>query len=523
MLDRRIIGCPINQLFKEFTLFPFLMAKVRVKHRLDQDSMNYFVKTRAFFILFFSLILSTLTNLGWCGVLPSQSTVIAEFDVSSSSTNVFSTPIAWFNGAIYTVLVEDPSGSNNGINLRTVIKKGVIDNKGNWKWTTKVIEERTLEDKYHTQPSVGIDESGYIHVAYNMHNMPWQYKVSKEPEDISEFKFLGDLLTLEELSIVKHQNRTPFPQIGSAAIPGTQITYPAFFNDRKGNLYVTYRFATRPKRNWVERGFAGGVGRYNKENKEWQNLGGTILITTDDADLPEGIKEVKIPTFAISKGWSAYLIMLFFDQHNGMHLSWTWREGGAGSDCSHPSYAFSPDQGASFYRANGTKYKLPIGVADADVVSAQDQIEKFYAPTCLAFDPLSQPHVLLNPIGAGRFFKVYNNSENIWKTSSKSPFGATKIFIDDNGTSWAFATGLRVFERRNNLSKWKEIFSKSDNFGYPKIKPVPEERGFLVHCHHTDGNKVRIYWIKTPNMVFLNDGMFSSPMKPLNLRLNPSF
>lgn len=169
------------------------------------------------------------------------------FPVSPSNVNSFATPLAYYQGSIYVVSVEPPLSNNNGVNLRTVIRKG-SERQGRWQWESAVIDEATLDDMYHTQASIAIDKEGYLHVVYNMHNMPWQYVVSKKPGDITSFDFKGDKISLAEKSTVKHLNKTPFPSIGTAAIPGNQITYPAFFYDRQGEIYLTYRFATKPKR-----------------------------------------------------------------------------------------------------------------------------------------------------------------------------------------------------------------------------------------------------------------------------------
>ena len=140
-------------------------------------------------------------------VLPIHSTIIKDFETDPSIVNVFSTPITFFGNSIFTVRVEPPQGESNQINLRTVISKGIIGPNGQWKWTSYTIENRTLEDKYHTQPSLIVDKKGYIHVAYNMHNMPWQYSISKKPEDISEFVFKGEFIDYDTLRKVKHENK----------------------------------------------------------------------------------------------------------------------------------------------------------------------------------------------------------------------------------------------------------------------------------------------------------------------------
>ncbi|MEQ1784515.1 MAG: BNR-4 repeat-containing protein, partial [Hyphomonadaceae bacterium] len=106
--------------------------------------------------------------------------------------NVFAMPIDVSGNALVTAHVEPSAGQGrDGVNLRTVVRLGVKSADGTWRWTTQLIEARTLLDPWHTQASVAFDKRGHVHIAYNMHNMPWQYVVSKRPYDIGEFAFKG--------------------------------------------------------------------------------------------------------------------------------------------------------------------------------------------------------------------------------------------------------------------------------------------------------------------------------------------
>ncbi len=442
------------------------------------------------------LNLSIVTSCKSASSITEIETVLPPIRVASSSINVFSTPTAWFKGDLYTINVEPPEGINTKLNLRTVVRKGIQNSNGNWVWSSKLVEGRTLEDRYHTQASIAVDRSGYIHVAYNMHNMPWQYAVSKKAEDISEFEFKGKPITDDELYIVKIQNRTPFPDIGQTAIPGTQITYPAFFYDRNRDVYVTYRFAIRPKRSWNERGFAGGIAKYDIITKKWLPIGGAMQITSADADLPSGRNEFTVTPFAFQKDWSVYLIRLFFDKNNRMHLSWTWRTGGAGPNCTHPSYAFSSYPYTDFFGTDGSCYQLPIRVECVENVAKFFDNKEYYAPTSLAVDRSGQPWIVLNPIGGHRCLVHYDSLKNGWSDPEAMPFGATEIYIDKRGTQWAFSSGICIFQRNlQTYWKWEKVYCEK-GYGYPKILPVPQDESLFIHTQSSDGKRVKILKVK---------------------------
>lgn len=176
-----------------------------------------------------------------------QVSVLPTFDVAPSNINSFNTPVAYWQGDVYTANVE-PGMGMPGIHLKTVVRKCALGNAASCTWESKVVDDATLDDMYHTQPSIAVDRAGYVHVAYNMHHMPWQYSVSTRPGDISTFNFMGEPITSAQKALVKLANQTPFFSIGKAAIAGNQITYPAFYYDQNRDLYVTYRYSP-PARN----------------------------------------------------------------------------------------------------------------------------------------------------------------------------------------------------------------------------------------------------------------------------------
>lgn len=422
--------------------------------------------------------------------------------------NVFATPIAWYKDSIYVINVEPSVGPSDKMNLNTVIRKGTIKDGGRWEWTKKVIEDRTLEDRYHTQPSLAIDKNGYIHVAYNMHNMPWQYTVSEKPGEISSFIFKGEVVTDAQLHEVKIENKTNFAYLGTAAIPGTQITYPAFFTDRNGEIYVTYRFATRPKQSWSNRGFAGGIAKYDVDKKKWEPVGGELKITSEDALYPDEYRDQKyiVHPFAYEDKWSVYLINLHFDHDNNMHLTWTWREGGAGSDCSHPTYAYAAHNSVSFKKSDGSGYDLPVSFADADVIMYEGSTEKYYSSTSLSTDPDGNPYVILNPIGSFRVLVTYDRAKERWATPEKTPWGATALHVGTTGQQWAFASGINVFHRENAGEEWVQVLS-GEGFGWPKITYVKGLQGFLIHALSKDCKNCKLIWLRAEDSIKTPSGL----------------
>lgn len=387
----------------------------------------------------------------------------SDIPVSPRAVNLSSTPIALCGERMVVVTVEEAE-TPNASRLPTVAHLGQPDADGNWQWRRTVIEPRTSPDTYHTQPSVGVDKRGYVHIAYNMHNMPWQYMVSREPCSISDFEFRGEVLTDEDLHTVFEENRTPFPSVGRAAIPGNQITYPVFTVDRRGDLYVSFRFAVRPARPWLERGFGAGIARYDVDSRTWHSIAGAVPLAREDA-ITEAGRTQSLP-FAWQPGWTAYYPRLWFDAANGMHVVWTWREKEAGIDTKRPSYAYRAGAG-EFRRADGSIYQLPILHQDAGAIDIPNQ-DTFFSGVAITTNCRGEPLAVVQPVDSTRLLAWFDKQDRRWRTAA-SPHGASSVLCENNGDCWAYASGPRILRRQCGETSWRMTY---EGQGYCDPKPL---------------------------------------------------
>lgn len=411
-------------------------------------------------------------------------TNIDKFDVHPSNKNVFSTPLAFKDGNLFVVNIES-AGSDEKIGLETFIRHYKEREDGAFVLHGKaLIEPGTLNDPYHTQPSVGIDENGYVHVAYNMHNMPWQYKVSDLPLSISGFSFLGEKLRKSDRFAVKVLNRTYFPGLGKAKIPGNQITYPAFFNDRYGRLFITYRFAVRPARKFKERDYAGGIARYSAMSKSWEPIGGEVMVESRDM-VGDGRRSVH--PFAYYSNSAVYLLRLHFDSSNQMHVSWFWRLIGAGADVSRLSYVYSPDH-ENFYTTDGP-VSLPISISDALVFRKSKAV---YSPLSSIVTRGENPLITYQKFRGKRYYATFDKEARKW-IERRSIFGSAVLAIGRNNDLFAFATGVKVYKQ--DADKWREFASSDSQKArcYPKVLFDGNSR-FFVHSTDCGGKNVSIDW-----------------------------
>ena len=373
--------------------------------------------------------------------------------VSGAQIYTQMTPIAVHGGEVYLATIE-PGPSGDGprtTDLRIVVRRGVPDGAGGYAWSESTVEERGVYDPWHTAPSVGVDPAGHVHVAYNMHNFPWQYSVSTRPGDITEFEFRGQAMTQAELDRHTFENKTSFPDLGSAAIPGNQVTYPAFENDRSGQLYVTYRFAAKPGRAFAERTYSSGVARYDAATRAWRPLGGLLEYGPGDHAGPAG-PEATLRAVASESGWTSYQPRLSFGPDDAVTLSTMWRDGTAGRLVARPCVVRSVD-GESFETADGAPVAVPLRPAACPNVATASAAD-YYSLGDSAADRDGHPLLLLSPVGGKREIHRWDGAR--W-TVERAPGAAVEIFFDDRWNLWAIAQGLSVYLKRDGRDEWENV------------------------------------------------------------------
>ena len=432
-----------------------------------------------------SLLQNASANDGMQDILP-------PFEVAPANVGTFQNAVWAAGGVVYTANVEPAAGTAIGINLQTIVRQGRRQADGQWTWTAKTIEGRTLDSPWHTAPSIAVDHENFVHAVYNMHNMPWQYSVSREPGSIDVFDFRGDALSLIQLGAVQYFNQTPFPALGTAAIPGTQITYPTFFSDRKGDLWVTYRFALKPKRTWSERIYGCGIARYDTATRSWTAIGGKVPIGPEDAALgSSNTGSADTIAFCSNPGWWANEIRLWFDDANTMHVVWSWSDY-INSNDPHKrrefhAYARSSDGGQTFTRSDGAPYKLPIDLDSSELVSPTPD---HYGGTSLTGDRAGNPIIAI--ARHGEAFKIIrlDASAHRWTAPEGSPWGASVIVNDGKGKLWAFAGGPTIFRSTDQPPFfWSKVY-EAQGWDHPKVFYAADEDAFYLRQMKCEQTKI---------------------------------
>lgn len=244
---------------------------------------------------------------------------------------------------------------------------------------------RAFNDGHH-RFSLSIDKEGYIHIIGDMHHgaggsgkggsgrintdnpLPnrfhdaygeQMYWISNEPEDISEFTFIGN-------DINKH-------------FPCNRTTYNYFIKDMNATLYLAGRQSVRENKSH-ELGTLGlCLAKYNAIDKLWQIMGN---IPANNYGLEEN-GDIFFPSIVwephgynafggdISNQWyQSYYSNIKFDSNNRMHLTTSLNADNNHSNITHIMYAYSDNGGSTFKRldtSNPLIHSLPMRITDTDL------------------------------------------------------------------------------------------------------------------------------------------------------------
>lgn len=193
----------------------------------------------------------------------------------------------------------------------------------------------------HNAISIMVDGDGYLHIAWNHHNIPLNYRKSKTP---------GSLELTEPLSMTGDEQL---------------VTYPEFYRMPSGDMIFLYRNGASGKGDLV-------MNRYTLATSTWQRMHDVLI----DG---EGERNAY---------WQACV-----DAHGTIHLSWVWRETPDVATNHDLAYARSRDGGISWETSRGERYNLPITEATAEYAYRIPQQSELINQTSMTADDHGRPYI----------------------------------------------------------------------------------------------------------------------------------
>jgi hypothetical protein len=194
----------------------------------------------------------------------------------------------------------------------------------------------------HNVISIGVDGAGYLHVAFDHHGSPLHYARSVAPGSLQ----LGDL--------------QPMVDRGEE-----RVTYPEFYALSTGDLLFLYRTGASGNGDLV-------LNRYDVQRGQWTRVRDNLI---DGQGQRNGY-------------WQACV-----DRHDGLHLSWVWRETWMVETNHDLCYAYSPDGGRTWQRSDGTPQAVPMTAANAEYIAHIPQRSELINQTSMTTDEACRPYV----------------------------------------------------------------------------------------------------------------------------------
>ena len=402
-----------------------------------------------------------INKIGWAGT---YKTIKWAFDSHrSGQLNTAMTSIDVKDGKVYVAHVRsNHSGSSpRGKKLLpTEVLQWTMDGSWNWNWKSSIISNRTADDKWHNAPAIAVDRKGYIHVVYNMHNIPWQYKVSKRPHDISEWDFRWQDVSDWEFFRYYDENKTSFPSQGKAAIPGNQITYPAFYKDQSGKLYLAYRFAASPDKSFAQRKYSSGLATYDENSKKWTAI---------------GWQDGWAVSMSGESGTTSYLQQVGFDRNNTMHFMDVRKDGIAWATTGRPCHIISSDQ-RNFKTIKGQSVNLPLRKNNCWNVDGINNSWWINSTTSFAVQSDGTPWYKANTSNGSKLMTYRDGS---WRNES-TPGGWQELFADKDNNVYIIGSGWDIYKR--SWGGWWNKFA-SGQWGWYWNEVAVNENGTVAYIH----------------------------------------
>ncbi|MFW5709906.1 MAG: InlB B-repeat-containing protein, partial [Bacteroidota bacterium] len=364
--------------------------------------------------------------------------------------------------------------------------------------TTQKVQADIPSDDNHSELSIGLDSNGYIHYIGGQHNNSPNYYRSTNPEDITSWEFKGN-------------------DLANGGIDGFKITYQHFFRSNNGTLFCAYRSNLVDE--WVRGARSIQMGRYNTTTEKWEMLGGLNYCIKDDDCIDHCGSDLNMNAIVWDDSGSGsgkldgscdgctgynhyqgYKFKAVFDDNNVLHATWNVAKNMYTSENpaeyhSHVMYAYSPDEGNTWYRAGGQQItKLPMtcetGDTDQDATIVYKRVPDGYPNDCSSPFGLedqtmgTQGHIVLDNSGIPiiKQYVILDDATYYFKLDGTSFVDITENFVLDN---------KHLFSNQNDVMfdvKGTELFYSEDNgasaltynLEYPSDWNVYEDQYYLA-------------------------------------------
>lgn len=324
---------------------------------------------------------------------------------------------------------------------------------------------RELNDGHNTVGLGLSPNNGRIHMSWSEHHKPHHYGFSSErcieATRLSECTFNWETWQTPEV-----RSRETF---GGPVEIERVLTYPFYFNDRSGHLYMTFRFGESARGDQY-------LNAYEERTNTWRSKG--LILQGRELSGARPLEYTEPGGTRITADQrGVYPSGMAFDKNDRLHVIWVWKElpnsrNANGRDQHGMYYAFSDDggttwkydngrpEGRTFARSwTGEETRDPIEVEDSETLVYNAPFGSYPFFGYLTVDSNNLPNLVLSkgePVTADearmetRLTHLWRTEDGRWYANSVEPaaHGSESIWP---GIIFDGADNLYVIYARNGL------------------------------------------------------------------------
>jgi hypothetical protein len=284
----------------------------------------------------------------------------------------------------------------------------------------------------HDDAVIGLSGDGVLHLSYDHHNVPLNYRRAADPKDWAAFG-------------------PPEPLTGKLE---TRVTYPTFTPGTRGDLYFSYR--------------------------DGQSGNGRLCLDYDDPSTHQW-SVLQSPLLEGAGQSSPYWWRPEVGADGVLHLAWCWRDTPDAATNHDLNYARSRDGGKTWENSAGEIIATPITRASDTLVFPIAKGQNLMNQCSLATDAHGHPHIAYycnGPGGVPQYFHCWFDGEK-WSAQQVSqrtrafslggqgtlelPISRPEIAVSRRGIVYLitrdqeFGGGIRLYAARAPYTQWQAL------------------------------------------------------------------